>query len=129
MLQDCLFPVINQLTKKDISFVSVLMGLCQLCHTDRSPRAELLLSQVVQGLPRLELEQQRSQCGLQNLRCWVRAVLRVSTTSYNAALLAAFSGKKPGKTLKNLLTQCSTGQICAVLGLLLTDIPLCQCYY
>lgn len=43
------------------------MGLCQQGHTDTCPRPELLLSQVVQGLPRLELEQQKFQCGLQNL--------------------------------------------------------------
>lgn len=44
-----LFSLINQLTKRDVSFVSVLMGLCQHCHADRGPRAELLLSQVVQA--------------------------------------------------------------------------------
>lgn len=74
--------------KRDLSFVSVLMGLCQHCHTDRSPRAELLLSQGVQGLPRLELEQQRSQCGLQNLSEMLGKGCSNSPASYSAALLA-----------------------------------------
>lgn len=76
------------ITKRDVSFVSVLMGLCQPCHTDRTPRAELLLSKVVQELPRLELEQQRSQFGLQNLFEMLGKGCSNSPSSYSAALFA-----------------------------------------
>lgn len=64
------------------------MGLGQHCHTYRSPRAELLLSQMFQDLPGLELEQRRSQCGLQNLSGMLGKGYANSPACYSVALLA-----------------------------------------